>query len=224
MDTVHNHAAKLRQWVLGVIAAGLVSGSLLSAPAATAAATADPGAMPAGLSIAISDGRAGTAPGSSSNYTATVTNGGPAAVTGKLVITLPSHATYSEATGAHIQKSDATWQVTVPPGKSVTRQATADVGRIPKGEVRVTTLATLYASDDRGRILVRAADANAIRGIVDPARTVGQHPKRAVVAPRTPALLIVGVVIGAVLLALVVAGIVLVRRRTRQATHLREGP
>lgn len=220
MNTLHNQAAKLRQWVIGVIATGLVGSSLLLAPAASATTVSVPQVVPAGLSIAISDGVAETASGLSSNYTATVTNRGSTPVTGKLVITLPSHATYSDAKGAHIDKADATWQVTVAPGKSESRRATADVGRIPKGEVRVTTLATLYASGDRAQILVRAADANAIQGVVDPAHTVGQKPKTAVVAPGNPTLLIVGGAIFAVLLALVATGMLLLRRRKRQANQI----
>ncbi|MGO4535759.1 hypothetical protein [Leifsonia sp. 2MCAF36] len=201
---------------------GLAGGALLSvllgAPAAVAATAAAPEAAPAGLSIAISDGVAATASGSTSKYTATVTNDGTAPVTGKLVITLPAQAKYSEAGGAHVEKSDAVWQVTVPAGKSVTHRVTADIGRIPKGEVRVTTLATLYAADDGSRILVRAADANAIQGVVDPAHTVGQKPAKAADSGGSPALLVVGVAISVVLLALAATGVVWLRRRTRRAS------
>jgi hypothetical protein len=225
MNTPHTRAANLRQWVTGVMVAGVVGSFLLFAPAATAAtvyatvaaAVSAAPTVPAALSIAITDGVAETASGSTSDYTATVTNGGTAAVTGELVITLPRHATYTDAKGAHIDKADAAWQVTVAPGKSETRRATVDVGQIPKGEVRVTTLATLYAPGDRARILVRAADANAIHGIVDPAHTVGQKPKTAVVTPSDPTPLIAGIVTLAVLLALVGTSIVLFRRRKRQS-------
>lgn len=221
---MHSRTAHVRRWVAGVtgigLAAGALVGVLLGAPAAVAATAIAPESVPAGLSIAISDGVAVTDSGSTSHYTATVTNDGTAPVTGRLVITLPAPAKYTEAAGAHVEKSDAAWQVRVPAGKSVTHRVTADIGRIPKGDVRVTTLATLYASGDSTRILVRAADANAIRGVVDPAHTVGQKPARAAADGGTPTSLIVGVAISVVLLAFAATGVVLLQRRTRPTNEI----
>ncbi len=220
MSTLQNQAENVRRWVIGAIAAGLLVSSFVFAPAATSATISAAQVVPAGLSIAISDGVAEASAGSSLSYTVTVTNRGTASVTAELVITLPRYATYSAAKGAHIDKTNAAWQLTIAPGTSESRRATVDVGRIPKGEVRVTTLATLYASSDRAQILIRAADANTIQGIVDPAHTVGQSPKKATITPNNPTLLIVSAAILAVLLALVATGIVLLRRRKRQPNEV----
>ncbi|MFB9748483.1 hypothetical protein [Leifsonia shinshuensis] len=216
MNTPHNRRPTLRRWTI-VAAAALIGSVLLSAPAASVAA-AQP--APDGLSIAITDGAAETTSGASSNYTVTVTNRGTTPVSAELVVALPPFAAFSEAKGAHVEKTEAAWTVTVAPGSSERRHATADIGRIPAGEVRVTTLATLYASGDRSRILVRAADANAIQGVLDPAHTVGQSPAKVSAAPGDSAVIVV-VSACAVLLALAIVGVVVFRRVRRRRRGVR---
>lgn len=213
MTSPHNHRATVRRWTIGWTTTVVLGGALLGAPAAAAATASQ--AAPDGLSIAISDGSAETSSGASSSYTVTVTNRGTTPVTGELVIAVPHFVTFSEAEGARREKADAAWKVTIAPGASERRRASATVGRIPATEVRVTTLATLYDSADRARILVRAADANAIRGVLDPAHTVGQSPRKVGAAPNGPGLLgvVVGVGAGAALLAALIVGIVVFRRR-----------
>ncbi|CAM5399469.1 hypothetical protein [Leifsonia shinshuensis] len=226
MNTPHNRRPTLSRSIIVATAAALIGSVLLSAPAASAAtvtaAQTVPDGQPApdGLSIAITDEAAETTSGASSNYTVTVTNRGTTPVSAELVVALPTFAAFSEAKGAHVEKAEAAWTVTVAPGSSERRHATADIGRIPAGEVRVTTLATLYASGDRSRILVRAADANAIQGVLDPAHTVGRHPAKVGAAPGDSAVLVV-VSACAVLLALAIVGVVVIRRVLRRRGGVR---
>ena len=214
MNVLRAQEPATRLWLYAAVAAGLVGSSLMLTPEATAASDASPGAVPVGLSITIDDGVTETTSGSSLTYTATVTNRGTASVAGELVITVPSFATYSNVGGAGIDNADAAWKVNIAPGKSERRRVTAEVGRIPKGDVRVTTLATLYPSSDRSRILVRAADANGIEGVVDPAHSIGQRPAKGALAPT--GLLVGG---GSVLFAsaLIVSWVLITRRRKRRA-------
>lgn len=205
-----------QQLVVVVVAFVALCCAFGSAGQASAAPSATRQAVPEGLSIAITDGVAETAPGASATYTATVTNRGTMPVTGELVIALADRAGFTSVQGAQVDKREASWRVTVAPGTSTSRRAAARVGRIPHGEVRVTTLATLYANGDRSVILVRAADADAIRGVVDPAHTVGEVAARVPAAPAPPWALL-GVAVAAVLAASATAGVALTRRRRRRA-------
>ncbi|MCI0159387.1 hypothetical protein KNO15_22015 [Leifsonia shinshuensis] len=225
MNTPHTRRAILLRWTIGLLTTGLLGSVFLLTPAASAAPVTAPLTAPDGLSIAITDGVAETASGASSDYTVTVTNRGTSPVTGELVVTLPEFATFSKAEGSHREKADAVWKVTVAPGASERRHASAAIGRIPATAVRVTTLATWYAEGDRSRILVRAADANAIQGVLDPAHTVGQSPQKVGAAPKDPTFLIVGVSACVVLLALAIVGFVVLRRRRRESVPVqtREG-
>ncbi len=215
MNTPHYLLAAIRQWAIGLVTVGLIGSSLLVTPAASAATPDASQPAPDGLSIAITDGEADVAPGASLNYTVTVTNRGTTPVAGELVISRPAFASFSKVEGSHPEKADAAWNVTIAPGTSERRHAGVVVGHIPAGEFRVTALATLYASADRSRILVRAADANAIQGVLDPAHTVGQSPTKVAASPTDSGFIVVGIIACAVLVTLVLAAIVVRRRRRR---------
>jgi hypothetical protein len=180
-------AAAAAVFVVGL--AAIVAGPVASASAATTAAP------PAGLSIAITDHVSEVQPGSAVQYTATVTNLGARAVTGTLAVTVPD---YAKASG-----DTASWTVTVEPGKTASRTLDATIGTIPKGEVRVTALATLFARGSSTQILVRSADPDLIKGVRDPAQTV--RPA----AASAPTVFNAGIVFAVILLVVVALGVAL---------------
>jgi hypothetical protein len=182
--------------VFAACLAAVVAGPVVPASAATTAAP------PAGLSIAITDHVSEVQPGSAVHYTATVTNLGARAVTGTLTVTVPEYAKASGHT--------ASWTVTVEPGKTASKTLDATIGTIPKGEVRATALATLFARGRSTQILVRSADPDLIKGVRDPAQTV-----RPVTSSASAAInpWIVLSIILLVVVALGVASAVWIRRR-----------
>lgn len=224
MTSPNDRSATVRRWTIGALATALLGGLLLATAAAPAASAATVStvsaaqAVPEGLSIAITDGKAETVSGASTTYTVTVTNRGTEPVTGELVVAVPSFVTVEKAEGSHLDKAEAAWTVTVAPGATERRRAAVTIRNIPATEVRVNTLATLYDSADRSRILVRATDAKAIRGVTDPAHTVGQKPATVRSATNDPMVIVIAVSAGAVALAVAVVGAVVFRRRRGGAT------
>jgi hypothetical protein len=132
-------------------------------------------------------------------------------VSGTLTVTIPAYSKYVDPIAADVSGDGASWSVTVDPGKSVSRNVKVTVGTIPKGEVRVTTLATLTASDDPARIVVRTADPDLIRGVQDPAHTVGRPT-----AGASDALARTGIVVGVIATVIVILAIVAVWIRRRR--------
>jgi hypothetical protein len=191
-----------------VAVVGLVAG-LLGAPAASAAAVST-SAPPPGLSITVTDNTTQTAPGADLTYVTKVANAGVKSVKGILVIELPAYVTYAGGTHAAVKGQDASWAVTIPAGGSVSRSVGAHVGTIPHGELRVTTLASLYLSTHATQPLVRTAESNTIRGVVDTAHTVGAPP------PVSSGALPLWVIVGAAALVVLIAlTVVLLARRQR---------
>jgi hypothetical protein len=144
-----------------VVAAALAGGSL---PAIGPAAAAPP----VELSISLSDGVGEVHSAMDVTYAAKVTNGGGAKVAGRLEIAVPGYVKLKKGGGGKVSKQTATWTVTVPAGKTVSRSVRAHIGDITKGEVRVTALASVF----QGRSdvpLIRTADADRIAGVHDPA-------------------------------------------------------
>jgi len=181
-----------------VAVSAAVSVALLAGGPATAAAAA----APPGLSISIHNESGSVRSGDRLSYAATLRNDGTAAVDGRLVVTVPAYARITGATGGDLDGSDASWTVEVPAGASVTKKVSATVGDIPKGELRVTTLVSLYLGDAT-QPAIRSAEADAIAGVTDPARAVGEQP----VGPNRAApvaLVWIGVSAAAVLVAAVV--------------------
>lgn len=146
----------------------------LVAMALTTAARADASpAAPAQLSVTLTDGVSEVHSDSDVHYSATVTNQGTRPITTRLVLTAPGYVNITRAPGARVAAHSATWRITVPASKSVTRTAAAHIATIAKGDYRVTTLASVYATNSAAGVpLIRTAVANTITGVTDPARTV----------------------------------------------------
>ena len=166
---------------------------------------------PAGLSIAIADGASEVHSGSTVRYTATVTNAGSNAVSGTLEIAVPLYVKLAAGTASKNSGSVVSWPVKVSPGGSARETIEATVGDIPKGEVRVTTLATLFAAGSKTQILVRSADPDLIRGVRDPAHTVVRRENSRHSTDVNAILVVVVVVVAAA----VGVGLVLFLRRRR---------
>jgi hypothetical protein len=149
--------------LLRIVTAVVVAGFASAAPAPGAAA---PDATR--LSISVSDGVSQVRDKTSVAYIATVVNDGAAAVSGKLVLEVPEYARYGRAREAKVTKQVASWTVEVLPHSTVARRATAKIGTIPPGQLRVTSLASLFLGPVTGAPAIRAADSDRIAGVVDP--------------------------------------------------------
>jgi hypothetical protein len=217
--------ASIRPWaIVRVIAVSVavfcaVTFTSVATAAATIPTTGVPiTAPPPGLSITLTDRTAQTHSGATLTYTASVTNAGANSVKGTLVITIPSYATYTGANSAGKKGADLSWPVTVGGGKEVSEKAIVKVGTIPNGEVRFTTLATLYQAGNATNILVRTADPDTIRGIIDPAHTVRQpnttkgHPSQPIVA--------IAIIVGVVLILGIGVALPFWKRRRRTSRVL----
>jgi hypothetical protein len=112
-------------------------------------------------------------------YTATAKNSGTSPVDGRLLITVPAYLHVTAAGDATRTGVEASWAVTVPAGGSVTKKLDGVLDDIPKGELRVTTLVSLYIGD-AAQPAIRSAEADTIAGVIDPARAVNDPaPARA---------------------------------------------
>lgn len=140
---------------------------LLAAPASQAAATAVD--APA-VSVSVSDGREDAAPGDRLEYAVDVENAGAEAFSGSVTLRVPDFVEL-EASGATIEGGVATWSIEVPAGGAMTLDAVATVGEASGNAYQVVTLAEVV--DDRGAVLVRAADADTIPGADAPPAVAG---------------------------------------------------
>jgi hypothetical protein len=195
----------------GLAALALTLGTLgglatIVAPAAGAATPVSPrvAAPPLGLSIAITDGVKQTSSGATLHYTASATNDGVKSLTGEMTITIPSYARFTDDGSAKVSKLNASWPVTVKPGKTTIEHISVVVGAIPKQEYRVTTLATLYPSASSTQILVRSADPDLIAGVTDPARTVSVRTQA---GAQPLSFTAVAAILGAIILILILAAV-----------------
>lgn len=150
------------------IVAVSVALAALTAPAAAAAS------VPQGLGVTITDSIDETTVGDRLSYDVALSNDGPAAVAARVVVTIPEFLEYVDAGDAVVNASDSSWDVTIQPGESFVTTVDAEVGEIPAGELRVTTLVSVYLDADFGSPLIRSADSNRITGVNDPAHTVSQ--------------------------------------------------
>ena len=139
---------------------------LLAAPASPAAAAAD---VPS-VSVSVTDGREDAAPGDQLEYAVDVENAGAEAFSGSVTLRVPDFVEI-EASGATIEGGVATWSVEVPAGGAMTLDAVATVGKASGNAYQVVTLAEVV--DDRGTVVVRAADADAIPGADIPPAVAG---------------------------------------------------
>lgn len=158
-------------------------------------------AAPAGLSIALTDPAAPARPHSSLTYTASLTNSGTDVFTGRLVLTVPAYLTITGTNGGRSTPHTVTWAIDVPAGGTFARTATARIGAVPRGTLRVTSLATVYhGTSVASPPLIRAAHADRIAGVTDPPPpasrpAVGHHPApnlALIVLPAAGAALLLG--------------------------------
>ncbi|MDQ1545886.1 MAG: hypothetical protein QOH69_790 [Actinomycetota bacterium] len=201
--------------LLAILVGVTVLATTMSAPALAAVTLASndgvtASAPPPGLSITLSDARGQTQSGATLTYTATVFNAGAVPVRGRLDVTIPSYAAFVGTAASDHKGADVSWPIAVDAGKSASRKVTVKLGTIPKSEVRFTTIATLYPAGSGTQILVRTADPDAIRGVVDPAHTVGLQPSTTNHSNEADVLLIP--ILGAVVIGAVVL-LVWIRRR-----------
>ena len=197
--------------LLSVVVGVVVLAMTTFAPGAAAAAT------PPGLSITLSDAKAQTQSGATLTYTAAVTNAGADPFTGRLDITVPSYATYVGTADGNHNGADVSWSIAVGAGKSVSRKVTVKLGTIPRNEVRFTTIATLYPAGNATQILVRTADPDAIRGVVDPAHSVGLRPATKD-KPRVAIVLLI-IVLGAIVVVAVALLVWIRKRRSARGSN-----
>lgn len=226
--------SKARMATLAAVAGGAVLAAVaaVQSPAAAAAVPSPvagaAAASPVKLSIALTDNRITMGASSAATYTATVTNSGTQAVSGTLVFSAPGFVQYTHVPRhGRITKHDAWWKITVPGGESVTEQATVRVRTIPKSAVRVTSLASFYIGAVSGAPVIRAADADRIHGVKEPAPAPAIKPPAA-----NPKIGSVGAGLGAVgwsligagalALAALVAGLGVWRRRVSRPGRLRD--
>jgi hypothetical protein len=192
-----------------VAGAVLLIVAMVTAPSAGAVA-----APPTGLSISIQSDRAEVHEDDSLTYTATVTNDGTEAVDGRLVITVPEYVRITDLGGADGSGVDASWTVTVAAGDSVTKTLSVRLDTIPEEELRVTTLVGFYL-DDATEATIRSAHAAAIAGVEDPAHAVSDPSPQ---PTEPPALLLVGLGVGAAVVLAATATWLLLRRRRSSAS------
>jgi hypothetical protein len=201
--------------LLRIVTAVVVAGFVSAAPAAAA-----PDATR--LSISVSDGVSQVRDKTSVAYVATVVNDGAVAVTGKLVLEVPEYARYNRAHEAKVTKQVASWTVQVPAHSTAARRASVTIGTIPSGQLRVTSLVSLFVGPVTGAPAIRAADSDRIAGTVDPPATplpqpMSQQPSAAATGPQgggSSTWVVVGLpVLGAAGFA-GLAGLVRWRRRT----------
>ena len=186
------------------IAAALVALFVAVAPVPAAHA-----AGATGLSVSIQSDAKDLGSSDRVEYTATLRNGGTDGVEGRLMITVPSFVDVTEASGATLDAGDASWDVSVPAGGSVTEHLVGVLTDIPKGQLRVTTLVGFYLGD-AVQPAIRSADAATIAGVKDPAHAVtGPAPKSAPTGMSWPWW------VGGAALLLVAAVAVIVWRRRR---------
>jgi len=191
-------------------------GAALTVLLALAPVMAAEAAPPAGLSVSIHRDGAEVRPGDRLTYTATVRNEGTSPVEGRLVITVPDYLRVADAEGADRSGSDTSWTVTVPARSEVSEKLTGVLERIPKGQVRVTTLVSLYLGG-QAQATIRSADAAAIAGVKDPAHAAGDRPTAPAGQPWLVALVGLAILMVAALGALAAWRLVIQRRRRLQA-------
>ena len=189
----------------------LLAASLVIAPTAAAPQAADTPAAPQ-LSVTMSNGTETVHRGEIVTYATTVTNSGTNAVLTRVVAELPDYLTANSAKDGDLTSHAASWTETIEPGAKKTFRVSASVGTIPKRDVRVTALASVYLGNEKSP-LIRTADADRIPGVADGPSKI---PGLATPSSTTHILLDIGALVAGVV-ALGV-GIMLVLRRRRRYT------
>ncbi len=128
------------------------------------------------LSISLSNGISELRANTATSYTVKVGNGGPTAVKATLVLAVPAYVSYKSADGARAVGHNATWDITIAAGGSVSKTVRAEVGAITRAERRVTALASLYLPGSLTRPLIRIADSDTVVGAKADAHPVTSQP------------------------------------------------
>lgn len=161
------------------------------------------------LSITLTNGTDAVTDGDSVTYTAEIRNSG-AAVDARIVLAPPAYVTLGVANGAVVDENQATWSLLLEGGSTTTVELPAKVAEIPDGELRVTTLASVYVEESTAPV-IRTAVANDIEGVAD---------EQVVTANSTPLVLWIG--IGVVLVLAATAAMLLVLRSRRAKSKIED--
>jgi len=189
-----------------LLAAGLLA---VSAPQAAHAA---------GLRVTIDDGVDEVQPGDDVTYTITFTNDEAQAATGTIVASVPAYASIADAPDGTVSGTDASWPVTVEPGQAVTLTLDVNVGEVPDDVYSVTTTASVYLGDPAAASpTIRSADADSIPGH-EPRLAAGEGGDKATGAAR-PVLPVLVSVVAVLIIAGVVVGLLIARRRRHGAEN-----
>jgi hypothetical protein len=195
------------------LAAAATLGILIGVAPATAVSAAPE------MSVTISDGVKTVKPGMGVTYTTKVTNLGADPVDAKIVVAVPSYVEVGDAGTGTVDKQTVTWAATVAPHETSDLKLTVTVGDIPKGDVRVTAVASVYVDGVEPSPLIRSADADRIQGVADtPAPKASTAPATAShgSATGTVVTVIVIVVVAILVVAAAVVTVMFRRRRVRR--------
>ncbi|GAA2054445.1 DUF11 domain-containing protein [Leifsonia soli] len=196
---------------IGVVAAVLAA-AMTTAPSVRAD---EPAAQ---LSITLTNSERTVKAGDAVTYTGHVKNlgGTEAAVT--IVLESPGYVDLGTAAGAKVEKHMASWTPSIAPGADHTFTIPATIGKIPATERRVTTLASVYAGEDKTPI-VRTAAASFIDGVKD----VPDNRAVSAQSERNTLVALPWVIGGAVVLLAIVAAVVLLLILRGRRKHRRRG-
>lgn len=198
---------RVRAIAVAVIGAAALIGAVGEALPA-AAATPE-------LSVTITDGHKTVESGEAVTYSTEVKNLGTDPLIAKVVVTVPGYVTAHAPDGGTVDKQDTTWAITVDPGKTATVKLSGKIGTIPKSEVRVTAVASVYVDGAKPSPLVRSADASRIAGVADtppPASTEKASSK----ASSAAGWIIGGIIAAVVAIAAIAFALILIRRRSHR--------
>lgn len=160
---MHNLTRARTTLTVILLSAVSIAGVGAALPSATSTAP------PAGLSISIDNGTKATGPDSDVTYKVTLSNSGAGPITAWVKATVPDYAKITDAGDGDTKDHDNTWKVDVEAGKKHTETFKAHIGAIPKGTYRVTTLASVYLTEDTtGAPVIRSADSDTIPGVKEP--------------------------------------------------------
>jgi hypothetical protein len=98
----------------------------------------------------------------------------------------------------------------------VSEKLTGVLAQIPKGQLRVTTLVSLYLGDQT-QATIRSADAAVIAGVRDPAHAVGDRPTSPAIQPWFVAVIGLAILMLAAIGALAAWRLIIQRRRRLRA-------
>jgi uncharacterized repeat protein (TIGR01451 family) len=195
--------------VLGVV--------VLSALVSALPGTAEAKPTPPQLSIAVDDGHDFAAAGDTLSYRITVTNLGATSVNGlRITQTVPDVAKLvSSDHGGRSAARTVSWQVDLTPGGKATRQTTVAVAKTLPGDLLRLAIVACARTTAKAPPTVCASDSDQLPAgtIADQQDGVPDQPTAAIGAwwPLPG-----GIVLGGLLLAMVIAVVIILRRHARR--------